>query len=158
MSDGDAILTIYVAGMQPIKLIFSRVRWHQFTAVYNCTAEQIDGSYFAVAEIPNSSSLAPFIANDRSVVKAYRELHHYRILLDETGCHEAHCLACRSLHLLREIAREKLAGSPASGPQHPGRRAHYGLGLLRLVTERRPYLRPASPRGPRAVNRGARTS
>jgi hypothetical protein len=94
MSGGDAILTIRVAEMQPIKIRFSRVRWHQFTALYNCTAEQIEGAYFAVAEILGSSSLAAYIANDRAGAKAYRELHHYRIFLDETGCHELYAERC----------------------------------------------------------------
>lgn len=94
MSGGDAILTIHVAEMKPIKINFSRVRWHQFTALYNCTPEQIEGAYFAVTEIPNSNSVATFIANDRAVAKAYRELHHYRIFLDETGCHELYAERC----------------------------------------------------------------
>jgi hypothetical protein len=94
MSQGDAVLTIQVADMRPIKISFSRVRWHQFTALYNCAAEQIEGAYFAVEEISNSGSLAAYIANDRTGAKAYRELHHFRIFLDETGCHELYAERC----------------------------------------------------------------
>jgi hypothetical protein len=94
MSRGDATLTIHVAKMQPVTINFSRVRWHEFTALYNCTAEQIAHAYFAVAEISGSNSLAAFIANDRAAAKAYRELHHYRIFLDETGCHELYAEGC----------------------------------------------------------------
>ena len=94
MSGGDADLTIHVEGLRSIKIRFSRVRWHQFTAVYNCTAEQIKSAYFAVAEIRQSNSLAAYIANDSASAKAYRELHHYRIFLDETGCHEVYAERC----------------------------------------------------------------
>lgn len=94
MSGGDAVLTIHVEGMAPIKIRFLRVRWHQFTALYNCTAEQIKSAYFAVAEIRQSSSLAAYVANDSASAKAYRELHHYRICLDETGCHEVYAERC----------------------------------------------------------------
>jgi hypothetical protein len=94
MSRGDAVLTIHVADMPSIKINFSRVRWHQFTALYNCTPDQIKGAYFAVEEIDHSGSLAAYVANDRAGAKAYRELHHYRIFLDETGCHEVYAERC----------------------------------------------------------------
>lgn len=32
--------------------------------------------------------LLAFVAADTASAKAYSELHHYRIFLDETGCHE----------------------------------------------------------------------
>jgi hypothetical protein len=94
MSQGDAVLTIQVADMRPIKINFSRAQWHQFTALCNCSVEQIGGAYFAVEEIPDSGSLAAYIANDRAGAKAYRELRHYRIFLDETGCHELYAERC----------------------------------------------------------------
>ena len=97
MSGGDAILTVRVADMPPIKLSFFRVRWHQFTALYNCSREQIEGAYFVVAEVQDSPSLASYITNDRAPAKAYRELHHYRVFLDETGCHEIYAESCRAL-------------------------------------------------------------
>lgn len=90
MFGGDALLSIHVQGLLPLKIAFFRVRWHQFTALYNCTPEQIEGTYFALAEIAPSPSLDAFVANDRAASKAYRELHHYRIFLDETGCHEVY--------------------------------------------------------------------
>src|ERR1700687_4405675 len=83
LSGGDALLTIHVSGMAPIKIRFSRIRWHQFTALYNCSEEQIKGAYFALGEILDSRSLAAYVANDRAGARAYRELHHYRIFLDE---------------------------------------------------------------------------
>ena len=98
MTGGDAVLTIHVSGIPSIKLHFARVRWHQFTALYNCTPEQINGAYFAVAETLHSRSLAAYIANDKAGAKAYRELHHYRVFLDETGCHELYAQS----HLLSE--------------------------------------------------------
>ena len=56
--------------------------------MYNCTAELIEGSYFVLSEISPSAGLDAYIKNDQAGAKAYRELHHYRIFLDETGCHE----------------------------------------------------------------------
>lgn len=94
MSGGNAVLTIYLGEMSPVKITFYRVRWHQFTALYNCTSEMIKEAYFAVAEIPHSASLADYIANDRAPRKAYKELHHYEIFLDETGCHEVYAEQC----------------------------------------------------------------
>ena len=97
MSGGDAILTVRIAEMPAIRVSFSRVRWHQFTALYNCSREQIEGAYFAVAEVDNSDGLANYVKNDRASVRAYRELHHYRVFLDETGCHEIYAESCRAL-------------------------------------------------------------
>jgi hypothetical protein len=97
MSDGDAILTVRIAEAQPFKVCFSRVRWHQFTALYNCSADQIEGAYFTVVEITDSQPLEDYVRNDRAPTKAYRDLHHYRVLLDETGCHEVFSESCRAL-------------------------------------------------------------
>jgi hypothetical protein len=94
MSGGNALLTINVEGMPPIKISFVRARWHEFTALYNCSADQVASAYFKVAEIAQSPSLARYIANDRASRKAYQELHHYRIFLDETGCHELYAERC----------------------------------------------------------------
>lgn len=94
MSAGNGLLTIRVDGMPPIKLSFERVRWHEFTALYNCSPEQVESAYFKVVEILHSHSLARYVANDRASRKAYRELHHYRIFLDETGCHELYAERC----------------------------------------------------------------
>jgi len=97
MSRGDAILTVRIAEAPTFQIQFSRVRWHQFTALYNCSADQLEGSYFTVAEITDSQALEAYIRNDRATRKAYRELHHYRVYLDETGCHEVFSESCRAL-------------------------------------------------------------
>jgi len=97
MSGGDARLTVLLSGLPAFKIGFSRVRWHQFTALPNCGAELIEGAYFRLVELRNSSALAEFIEGDTATAKAYRELHHYRIFLDETGCHE---LFAQSAHRL----------------------------------------------------------
>jgi hypothetical protein len=88
MSGGDALLTIRISRIEPIQIQFSRARWHQFTALYNCSAEQVKDCYFALAEVVESPALNAYISNDQASAKAYSELHHYRIFLDETGCHE----------------------------------------------------------------------
>jgi hypothetical protein len=88
MGGGVARLTIFVDGLPPMTINFHRLRWHEFTAMYNCTAEQIEGSYFKLAEVVPSLRLEQYISEDKASLKAYKELHHYRIYLDETGCHE----------------------------------------------------------------------
>ena len=88
MSDGGATLTIHVTELSPISFRFSNVRWHQFTALYNCTPEMISDAYFRLVEYRDSRAIAAFVGQDRAGVKAYAKLTHYRIFLDETGCHE----------------------------------------------------------------------
>ena len=88
MANGDAYLGIEVSGVEVPRIRFERVRWHQFTALYNCSVEQIESAYFTLTEVCESSPLQDFLANDKAPAKAYSELHHYRIFLDETGCHE----------------------------------------------------------------------
>ena len=87
MQKGDASLSIRVSELGTIELTFHRVRWHQFVALPNCTPEMVSSAYFRLVEI-RSSELTAFVAADRASSKAYSELHHYRIFLDETGCHE----------------------------------------------------------------------
>lgn len=88
MSEGDARLTVHTLVRQPFSICFKRVRWHQFTALYNCSAEMIEGSYFVLSEIDPSPALQAYMRADSATAKAYQELHHFRILLEETGCHE----------------------------------------------------------------------
>jgi hypothetical protein len=88
MRRGDAVLTVRAASIPPFTIHFRRTRWHQFTAKYNCTPQQIEGCYFVLAEISPSASLQAFVAADKASMKAYAQLHHFRIFLDETGCHE----------------------------------------------------------------------
>jgi hypothetical protein len=88
MNSGDATLSIHVAGRESFIIKFTRVRWHRFTSLYACEPEWISGYYFRVAEVPNSVELRAHLKADRATIKPYKELHHYRILLDETGCHE----------------------------------------------------------------------
>ena len=96
MSQGNAVLTLRVAGLPQFVLHFKRVRWHEFTALYNCTPEQVKTSYFRLHEVSPSPQLTSFLANDRAPLKVYNELHHYRIFLDETGCHEVFAESARS--------------------------------------------------------------
>src|SRR5262245_7322592 len=88
MSGGDARLTIRFSELPPFEIDFPRARWHQFTALPNCDTETIAGAYFRLVEVMDSRALSSFVAGDRAPKKAYSELHHYRIFLDETGCHE----------------------------------------------------------------------
>jgi len=37
-----------------IVLKFQRVRWHGFTAVYNCSADQIQSAYFKLMRLEDS--------------------------------------------------------------------------------------------------------
>lgn len=88
ISGGDASLTIRFAELPPFEINFYRTRWHQFTALPNCDAELVKSAYFRLVEVMESRALSSFIDGDRAPRKTYRELHHYRIFLDETGCHE----------------------------------------------------------------------
>ena len=88
MSGGDARLTLLLSGLPAFGIRFSRARWHQFTALPNCSVEMIKGAYFQLVEVSDSRPLTAFIKGDQAPAKAYQELHHYRIFLDETGCHE----------------------------------------------------------------------
>ena len=88
MSKGGAVLSLQVAGLPSIGFSFSKVRWHQFTALYNCTSEMVKDAYFRLVEYPGSQALKAFIHEDRATTKAYQRLSHYRIFLNETGCHE----------------------------------------------------------------------
>lgn len=87
MHAGGASLLIHVAELGTLTIFFRRVRWHQFAALPNCTHEVIQSAYFRLVEV-SSPQLADFINADKSPNRAYSELHHYRIFLDETGCHE----------------------------------------------------------------------
>ena len=88
MSGGDARLTIRLSELPAFEVNFHRARWHQFTAMPNCSVEMIKNAYFRLVELVGSGALSSFIDNDHMMGKAYKELHHYRIFLDETGCHE----------------------------------------------------------------------
>ena len=88
MAKGDAELVISVAERGDIVLRFRRARWHQFTALYNCTPEQVESAYFKLVEVKDSQSVAKYVGKDSAGAKAYRELHHFRVFLDEHGCHE----------------------------------------------------------------------
>jgi hypothetical protein len=88
MTDGNAWLLIRVAEHPDIILQFQRVRWHEFTALYNCSAEQVKSAYFKLVRLDDSERLTKYIVADRAASEAYKELHHFRVYLDEHGCHE----------------------------------------------------------------------
>jgi hypothetical protein len=88
MASGDATLLVRIDEADPVTIAFRKVRWHRFTAPPNCEAAWIREAYFRLVEVSRSEALDAFVATERSPIKAYRELHHFRIFLDETGCHE----------------------------------------------------------------------
>ena len=88
MSGGNARLLIRVEEHSDIILQFKRVRWHEFTALYNCSTEQVNSAYFKLVRLDESERLMKYITADRAAAKAYKELHHFRVFLDEHGCHE----------------------------------------------------------------------
>lgn len=96
MVGGDATLVINVADVPKISVVFRRVRWHRFTSKYACPAEWVKQAYFRIVEAPSSEGLAAFISSDRANVKPYSELHHFRVFLDETGCHEVYAESVRA--------------------------------------------------------------
>lgn len=97
MSGGGASLTLKLAEMENFSIRFGRVRWHQFTALPNCTTEMIQDAYFRLVEYKDSLNVAMFIRGDKSGGTAYAKLNHYRIFLDETGCHEVYAESATAL-------------------------------------------------------------
>ena len=96
MEGGNSCLIVYVTGLPtPISITFLKTRWHQFTSKYACPASWVHEAYFRVVEVPSTEALDRFLIADRARVKPYKELHHYRVFLDETGCHE---VFAESLH------------------------------------------------------------
>jgi hypothetical protein len=88
MSDGKAALTVHVFGRAPIRIGFALVRWHRFTSLYACPADWVSGYYFKVGVVAKSQELEDYLRSDLAFAKPYTELHHFRIVLDESGCHE----------------------------------------------------------------------
>jgi hypothetical protein len=88
MDRGDAWLTVRLAELPSATIVFRCVKWHQFTALHSCSPESITAAYFRLVEISPSPRVEGILHAERSVPVGYRELHHYMIFLDETGCHE----------------------------------------------------------------------
>ncbi|MFO1494400.1 MAG: hypothetical protein U1F26_07060 [Lysobacterales bacterium] len=97
IAHGAGKLTIHIVDRKPFVVVFSRIRWHEFTALCNCTKDKISGAYFRVHEVNPSPFLIEFMEGDAAVGKVYRDLHHYRIFLDETGCHEVFAESARAV-------------------------------------------------------------
>jgi len=95
MSQGDAELVVHVTGEPDVVVTFKRIRWHEYTALYNCSSDQVSGSYFKLTEVESSRALAAYMAADKASAKAYSELHHFRVFLDEHGCHEVFAQSAR---------------------------------------------------------------
>jgi hypothetical protein len=88
MSNGNAVLAVLVTGRKPFRIGFTNVRWHRFTSLYACPADWVSAYYFKVGVVAGSLDLENHLRADQASVKSYSELHHFRIFLDETGCHE----------------------------------------------------------------------
>jgi hypothetical protein len=50
-----------------------------------------------LAVVPHSAELRAHLQADQATVKPYDHLQHYRIFLDETGCHEFLAQEARAL-------------------------------------------------------------
>ncbi len=96
MFGGDLRLTIRFAELPPFAIEFFRTRWHRFTAVPNCETELVRNAHFRLVEHVDSPALSSFIENDRAPRKAYRNLRHFCVFLDETGCHEVYAEHARA--------------------------------------------------------------
>ncbi len=88
LAGGGAELAVHIDGAEDVVLSFTRLRWHEFTALYNCTPEQVETAYFKLIEIEASQHMAAYVASARASARAYSQLRHFRIFLDEHGCHE----------------------------------------------------------------------
>jgi hypothetical protein len=97
MVGGDAILKLLLSEHPAFSMQFRRVRWHRYTQLHSCDASWINEAYFRLVEVSPTEAVAAFMKADTSSVKPYPELHHYRIFLDETGCHEVFAESVRAL-------------------------------------------------------------
>lgn len=88
MANGNADLLLKIADLPDVKIHFRRVWWHQYTQLHSCDPSWIKKAYFRVVEVSPDERLRHFLAQDQASVKAYGRLFHYRIFLDESGCHE----------------------------------------------------------------------
>lgn len=99
MADGDAVLMLRIADLPDFAIRFTKVRWHRYTQLHNCEVSWIKEAYFKLVEVSPSELMKGFIDSDRATVKPYKQLHHFRIFLDETGCHEVFAEAAISVKL-----------------------------------------------------------
>jgi len=90
MTKGNALLVLHLSGLPDFRIHFQNVRWHRYTQLYSCDVSMVKDAYFRVIEVSPTEVLESFLGTDRSYPSrsAYRKLHHFRIFLDETGCHE----------------------------------------------------------------------
>lgn len=89
LDERRATMTIYMTGLAPFVIHFSRLCWHRFTAHDDCPSTITEGCHMAVAEIKSSPALKAHIAREKIPEKQARGLHHYRIYFGLGGCHEA---------------------------------------------------------------------
>ena len=97
MVGGDATLLIRVSELPAISLQFRRVRWHRYTQLHSCDASWVQQAYFRLVEVSPTEAIDAFVKADTSTFKPYAAIHHYRIFLDETGCHEVFAESARTL-------------------------------------------------------------
>lgn len=88
MSEGGSVLTVKLSKSPSVAIAFKRTRWHRFTQLHNCEARWINEAYFRLVEVDAAESLDAYVQADTSSKQPYNELRHYRIFLDESGCHE----------------------------------------------------------------------
>jgi len=89
MRNGNATLVVFIEESAEVRIDFHKVRWHQYTDLHHCSLEMLRDAYFKLIEVKNSKERDLFImAAAATKTRPYNEIHHYRIFLDETGCHE----------------------------------------------------------------------
>ena len=84
MAGGNAELKLFFGEHGDISLMFNGILWHEFTTLYYCSLEQISSAYFRLVEVKKSERLNSYLASKRAKVF----VHHYRVFLDDHGCHE----------------------------------------------------------------------
>jgi hypothetical protein len=104
MSGRDAKLTVRFSELPSFGITFFRIRWHQFTALPNCSEEMTKNAYFRLVELNDSKPLATFLDADKSPRKPYKELHHYKIFLDGTGCHEVFAESASTFNVVEPLS------------------------------------------------------
>jgi len=89
MRNGNATLVVLIEELPEVRIDFQKVRWHQYTDLHHCSLDMVRGAFFKLIEVTNSKEKEMFIMAAPAIgTRPYNEIHHYRIFLDETGCHE----------------------------------------------------------------------
>ncbi|MDM3870500.1 hypothetical protein QSV34_03920 [Porticoccus sp. W117] len=94
-SEGRAWLTIHVDEVGNKTIEFEGVRYHQFTELYACSFEMVD-AYFKLVNLGQTQQLVNYLKIIESRCDSARDVTHFRIFLDESGCFDIYASSASS--------------------------------------------------------------